>query len=115
MGIHNESGIAKISLPSSAELVSKMLGYIIDTSDEDRAFLPYRHDGKDEVILLVNNLGGMSELELNSIANDAVKALEAKGITVRRLMVGTVMVCVCFSSLNLMRDRSRGLRPKRPL
>ncbi|GJN93409.1 hypothetical protein Rhopal_006464-T1 [Rhodotorula paludigena] len=98
MGIHNESGIAKISLPSSAELVEKMLAYIIDTTDKERAFLPYQHDGKDEVILLVNNLGGMSELELSSIANDTVKALEEQQskIAVKRIMVGTVM-----TSLNL--------------
>ncbi|KWU42233.1 Dak kinase, partial [Rhodotorula sp. JG-1b] len=64
MGIHNESGMGKIPLPSSAELVEKMLNYIIDTTDTERSFLPYEHDGKDEVILLVNNLGGISELEL---------------------------------------------------
>lgn len=98
MGIHNESGIGKIPLPSSAELVEKMLNYIIDTTDAERAFLPYEHDGADEVILLVNNLGGISELELSSIANDVVLALESRRnkITVRRLMVGTVM-----TSLNL--------------
>ncbi|GAA5893508.1 hypothetical protein JCM6882_007840 [Rhodosporidiobolus microsporus] len=98
MGIHNESGIAKIPLPSSAELVEKMLNYIIDTTDKERAFLPYQHDGQDEVILLVNNLGGLSELELSSIANDTVKALEERQqqIKVRRIMVGTVM-----TSLNL--------------
>ncbi|TKA56954.1 hypothetical protein B0A53_01355 [Rhodotorula sp. CCFEE 5036] len=98
MGIHNESGIGKIPLPSSAELVEKMLNYIIDTTDTERSFLPYEHDGKDEVILLVNNLGGISELELTSIANDVVHALESRRnkITVRRLMVGTVM-----TSLNL--------------
>jgi dihydroxyacetone kinase len=71
-----------------------MLNYIIDTTDTERSFLPYEHDGKDEVILLVNNLGGISELELTSIANDVVHALESRRnkITVRRLMVGTVMV-----------------------
>lgn len=71
-----------------------MLNYIIDTTDAERAFLPYEHDGADEVILLVNNLGGISELELSSIANDVVLALESRRnkITVRRLMVGTVMV-----------------------
>lgn len=56
MGIHNEAGIEKTDLPRSKELISKMLKYIIDTNDEERAFLPYKHDGKDEVVLLVNNL-----------------------------------------------------------
>lgn len=72
-----------------------MLAYITDITDKERAFLPFKHDGKDEVVLLVNNLGGMSELELSSIANDAVKELEEKGkakITVKRIIVGTIMV-----------------------
>ena len=36
--------------------------------------------------------GGMSELELTSITNDAVSTLTADKITVRRIIVGTVMV-----------------------
>ena len=34
----------------------------------------------------------MSELELTSITNDAVSTLTADKITVRRIIVGTVMV-----------------------
>ena len=92
MGIHNEAGIAKEKLTNSKEVVAKMLKYITDTSDEERGFLPFKHDGKDEVVLLVNNLGGMSELELSAIANDAVQTLTDQKITVQRLLVGTIMV-----------------------
>lgn len=56
MGIHNESGVEKIKLPSSKELVARMLKMITDTNDKERAYVPFKHDGKDEVILLVNNL-----------------------------------------------------------
>lgn len=56
MGIHNEAGIEKIKLPTSKELIKRMLGLITDTNDKDRAYVPFEHDGKDEVILLVNNL-----------------------------------------------------------
>jgi dihydroxyacetone kinase len=34
----------------------------------------------------------MSQLELGSIANDAVEALQEDGITVRRILVGSFMV-----------------------
>ncbi|KAJ3013248.1 Dihydroxyacetone kinase 2 [Thoreauomyces humboldtii] len=96
MGIHNESGISKEKLTSSAELIKKMLAYVTDINDVERAFLPFKHDGNDEVVLLVNNLGGISELEMSAIANDAVKALTEQNITVERLLVGTFM-----TSLNL--------------
>jgi dihydroxyacetone kinase len=113
MGIHNESGILKIQLPPSEELITRMLNFVIDINDPDRAFMPFERDGKDEVILLVNNLyvhnlffrtvvhdphftvrGGMSELELSSIANDTVRILEGlpKKITVKRLLMGSYMV-----------------------
>lgn len=56
MGIHNESGVLKMKLPTSKELVAKMLTMIYNTKDEDRAFVPFKHDGRDEVVLMVNNL-----------------------------------------------------------
>ncbi|KAM0754935.1 dihydroxyacetone kinase 1 [Meredithblackwellia eburnea MCA 4105] len=98
MGIHNEAGVLKEKLTSSKELIAKMLGFVTSTTDPERSFLPFKHDGKDEVVLLVNNLGGMSELELSSIANDAVETLTGASakITVRRIIVGSVM-----TSLNL--------------
>lgn len=40
-----------------------------------------------------NCSGGMSELEMTSIANDAVLTLEESKVTVKRIMVGSVMVC----------------------
>lgn len=55
-GIHNEPGVLKMPLPTSQELVATMLRMVYDTSDEDRAFLDFKLDGKDEVVLMVNNL-----------------------------------------------------------
>jgi dihydroxyacetone kinase len=55
-GIHNEAGVTQIKLPKSKELVKTMLKYVTDTKDEERAFVPFEHDGKDEVVLMVNNL-----------------------------------------------------------
>ena len=96
MGIHNEAGVEKIKLPKSKDLMERMLKMVTDTSDSDRAYVPFKHDGEDEVVLLVNNLGGMSELEMTSIANDAVLTLEETKIAVKRIMVGSVMVSSLF-------------------
>lgn len=96
MGIHNEAGVEKTKLPTSRELIKRMLKLVTDTKDPERGFVPFKHDKKDEVVLLVNNLGGISELEMTSIANDAVVELESQGITIKRIIVGSVM-----TSLNL--------------
>lgn len=65
MGIHNEAGIKKHSpIPSIPELVkTQLLPLLLDQNDEDRAFVKFDKD--DQVLLVVNNLGGISNLEMN--------------------------------------------------
>lgn len=91
-GIHNESGIEKRKLPPARDLISSMLSYITNTSDPDRSYLPFKHDGKDKVVLMVNNLGGLSELEMGLIAQEALGVLDEQGIDVVRINVGSFMV-----------------------
>ncbi|KAI1438206.1 dihydroxyacetone kinase [Xylaria sp. CBS 124048] len=87
MGIHNEagSGRAKVQLP---ELVKTMLSQLLDQNDKDRAFL---NVNSNEVVLLVNNLGGVSVLELGGITTEVVKQLEGWGIRPARILSGTYM------------------------
>lgn len=88
MGIHNEpgSGRARVELP---ELVRKMLAQLLDQSDEDRAFL--KVDSK-EVVLLVNNLGGVSVLEMGGITAEVSAQLEKTyDIKPVRVITGTFM------------------------
>ncbi|KFA73575.1 hypothetical protein S40288_09098 [Stachybotrys chartarum IBT 40288] len=88
MGIHNEagSGRAKIALP---ELVSQMLRQLLDQDDKDRAFLKVN---SNEVVLLVNNLGGVSPLELGGITTEVATQLkETHGIQPVRVLSGTYM------------------------
>ncbi|KAI1424780.1 Dak1 domain-containing protein [Xylaria sp. FL1777] len=87
MGIHNEagSGRAKVELP---ELVKTMLSQLLDKNDKDRAFLEVN---SNEVVLLVNNLGGVSVLELGGITTEVVKQLGGWGIRPVRILSGTYM------------------------
>ncbi|CAG8587280.1 5056_t:CDS:10 [Dentiscutata erythropus] len=59
MGIHGEPGFQKIPLPPSRDLVHKMLDTIINTDDPERSYLDI-HPEKNSIVLLVNNLGGLS-------------------------------------------------------
>ncbi|PQE25099.1 dihydroxyacetone kinase protein [Rutstroemia sp. NJR-2017a BVV2] len=88
MGIHNEpgSGRAKVELP---ELVKRMLGQLLDQKDKDRAFL---NVNSNEVVLLINNLGGVSVLELGGITAEVVGQLEKTyNIKPVRILAGTYM------------------------
>lgn len=91
MGIHNENGNRRLSpIPPLHELVTQLLELLTSTSDPERSFLPFQ--GKDEVVLLVNNLGGISELELGGIVGEVHSALKAKGFIIHRILAGSFMV-----------------------
>nr|CAA41669.1 unnamed protein product [Ogataea angusta] len=74
MGIHNESGIKRVSpIPTIDTLVADLLKYLLDKSDEERNYVDF--DSSDEVVLMINNLGGTSNLELYAIQNTVVEQL----------------------------------------
>ncbi|RKK83520.1 Dihydroxyacetone kinase 1 [Fusarium oxysporum] len=88
MGIHNEpgSGREKAELP---DLVSKMLKQLLDTADKDRAFVDVN---SKEVVLMINNLGGVSVLELGGITAEVASQLESNySIRPVRILSGTFM------------------------
>ncbi|KAM0748967.1 dihydroxyacetone kinase [Meredithblackwellia eburnea MCA 4105] len=91
LGIHNEPGFEKISpIPSPQDLVSRMLKVILAQDDEERAFVPFQPE--DEVVLLVNNLGGVSPLEFAALVATVLEGL-AKDWNIRpvRILQGTFM------------------------
>lgn len=88
MGIHNEAGSerAKVDLP---ELVKRMLAQMLDSKDKDRAFL---NVNSNEIVLLINNLGSVSVLELGGITAEVVGQLEKSyNIKPVRILAGTYM------------------------
>ena len=76
MGIHNEPGVKRLSsIPTSTTLATQLLSLLLDKSDPDRAFVPF--NPSDETVLMVNNLGSVSNLELSAFAGIAVDQLES--------------------------------------
>lgn len=73
MGIHNEPGSHRVKA-TFPELVKTMLLQILDHNDTDRAFIT-RKPG-DEFVLLINNLGGLSALELSGVTDEVHRQLE---------------------------------------
>ncbi|KAJ3078136.1 hypothetical protein HK102_004712, partial [Quaeritorhiza haematococci] len=84
LGIHGESGAKRIPLKSAKETAAMCLDMILS--------YPGATVWKgDKVVLLVNNLGGTSVLEIGVITNDAVQYLLSKSITPTRVLTGTLM------------------------
>ena len=88
MGIHNEPGCGRenVDLP---QLVGRMLQQLLDPKDKDRAFL---NVNSNEVVLLINNLGGVSVLEMGGITAEVAGQLEKTyNIKPVRVLAGTYM------------------------
>lgn len=61
-------------MPSAEQVVQEMLKYLLDPSDSDRAFVPF--SPSDNVVMLVNNFGGLSGLEFDALVNVALVVLK---------------------------------------
>ncbi|KAG7094049.1 hypothetical protein E1B28_007669 [Marasmius oreades] len=97
MGIHNESGNKRVSpVPLLSELIPQLLELLTSTEDPERSFVDFKGKGKDKVVLLMNNLGGVSELELAGVLSETKKQLGARGISIERILSGSFM-----TSLNM--------------
>ncbi|KAK8054522.1 hypothetical protein PG994_009589 [Apiospora phragmitis] len=73
-GIHNEPGAQKLSpFPPVEDLISHCLKLLCDPNDAERAFVNFHND--DAVVLLINNYGGVSNLELGALTDEAMVQL----------------------------------------
>lgn len=53
--------------------MKEMLQYLLDPSDPDRGYVSFA--ATDEILLLVNNMGGLSQLELAAFTNVVLNTL----------------------------------------
>lgn len=79
MGIHNEPGVRRDKIPALPTVVSNLLSFL----------KPSISDKELPVAVMINNLGGLSVLELNVIAEEVAKQLFQVGLDIRRILVGT--------------------------
>lgn len=75
MGIHNEPGFKRLDkTPPPEKLVAEMLDYMLNPNDPDRHYLDFDKD--DAPIVFLNNLGGVSNLELFALADETIAQLD---------------------------------------
>ncbi|OQD74742.1 hypothetical protein PENDEC_c009G04755 [Penicillium decumbens] len=111
MGIHNEPGSHR-DKADLVSVVSTMLSQMLDETDPDRAYVS-RKTG-DDYFLLINNLGGVSPLELSGILDEVHRQLVRDyKIKPVRVIQGTFLTSLngLGFSISLLRLADTGLGP----
>ncbi|KAM9223321.1 triokinase/FMN cyclase [Leptosomus discolor] len=97
LGIHGEAGVRRMKVLPADEAVETMLAHMTDPSNASH--LPLSPGAS--VVLVVNNLGGLSCLELAIVAGAAVRCLESRGVRVARALVGSFMTALEMAGVSL--------------
>jgi triose/dihydroxyacetone kinase / FAD-AMP lyase (cyclizing) len=78
LGLHNEPGVTRKKMEGPTAVIREMLELIIHSRDhgEDK-FLTMSMNGElgDEVVVFVNNLGGISQLEMGAVLDEILVQL----------------------------------------
>ncbi|XP_033013164.1 triokinase/FMN cyclase isoform X2 [Lacerta agilis] len=97
LGIHGEAGVRRMKIASADQVVKIMLDHMTSHSNASRV----RLKSGASVVLMVNNLGGLSYLELSVVAGSAVHCLESRGIHIARVFVGSFMTALEMAGVSL--------------
>lgn len=90
MGIHNEPGSERLSNFKLDELVKNMLLKLLDHNDSNRCYVT--REPTDQFVLLINNLGGVSPLELSGITDEVYRQLRSDyDVNMVRVIQGTFL------------------------
>jgi dihydroxyacetone kinase-like protein len=92
IGIHGEPGRERMKLKSASEIVDMMAEAII--SD-----LPYKSG--DQVIAMVNGMGGTPLIELYLVYNELNRVCSGKGITIARRLVGNLITSLDMAGCSI--------------
>ncbi|HEX4769637.1 MAG TPA: dihydroxyacetone kinase subunit DhaL [Bryobacteraceae bacterium] len=92
LGIHGEPGVQRTKLQPAARVTEILLTDI----------LKYGQFGEQKrVVVMVNNLGATTEMELAIVARHVVPFLESKGLAVERIYAGTFLSSLDMAGISI--------------
>ena len=84
LGIHNEPGVRREKVQSLETVVKEVINILL--KQKEKGWRPVQGE---PTAVLINNLGGLSPLEINVVAEEVLTQLHATGITVIRSAAGS--------------------------
>ncbi|MCP4266017.1 MAG: DAK2 domain-containing protein [Candidatus Brocadiaceae bacterium] len=99
VGIHGERGVSRVPMKSSDEVVTVLIDKILSVKGEQRD--ENSNNDSKRLVLLTNNLGSVSGLEMGIVHRKAISYLREKGYEVCRAYCGTYMTCLDMRGISL--------------
>ncbi|KAJ3818592.1 Dak1 domain-containing protein [Lentinula raphanica] len=106
MGIHNEPGVLRLrgsngAPPPLSEIMPRLVSLLTASQEEDPERGWVSLSPSTDVVLMVNNLGGLSPLELSAVSLEATKTISKKGLRIKRVLCGTYMTSLNMPGFSL--------------
>nr|XP_022334864.1 triokinase/FMN cyclase-like isoform X2 [Crassostrea virginica] len=97
LGLHGEAGVKRSKIKPAGEVVKMILDHMTNISTATHIKLTKG----DKVACMVNNLGGLSLLEMNIVAGEVISQLEKRGVAVERGYCGSFMTSLEMAGLSI--------------
>ena len=97
VGIHGERGVSRTAVKSSDEIVTILIDKILAAKKQQET----ENSNSKRMVLLTNNLGSVSGLEMGIVHRKAMSYLKEKGYEVCRAYCGTYMTCLDMRGVSL--------------
>ncbi|PVU88780.1 hypothetical protein BB561_005699 [Smittium simulii] len=98
MGIHNEPGFKTTELSSAHNMVKSIVDHILSS----KLFTASTNkNSSSDVVVLINNLGALSNLELGLVSNEVINQVKANNISITRAFQGTFMTGLAMPGVSV--------------
>ncbi|KAF9105354.1 hypothetical protein BGX27_009662 [Mortierella sp. AM989] len=96
MGIHNEPGFEKRAIKPADAIVQDLINHIVHSK-------PFKScpSNNSRVVIVVNNLGATSNLEMGLVTKLAVEAAKSHGLKPERVFSGTFMTGLAMPGVSI--------------
>jgi dihydroxyacetone kinase len=99
LGIHGEAGVKRAKMLPSKSIAKWLLDHI---TSKESGYGYFSLEKGDKIGLVVNNLGGTSNLEMGILANDTIRYLTDEcGVDVMRVICGAMMTSLEMAGVSL--------------
>ncbi|XP_046432380.1 uncharacterized protein LOC124185547 [Neodiprion fabricii] len=103
-GIHGEPGATRVDFTTAKDIVCQLIDIMTDITAEASLKFAEPDDSKiaeNKVAVIINNLGGSSQIELGVFTMEVIQQLTSRGLCVERIYVGTLMTSLDTSGFQL--------------